>query len=83
LTQNQLANAANVWSNSVSRWERGHTEPSAEAYGAIADVTGVRFEWLARGVGPVSDDPARSDKVRSRIADSRFARQRRSRSSDS
>lgn len=44
----------------ISRWERGETEPSAKDFGAMAENLGVEYLWLSLGRGPASADHARN-----------------------
>jgi transcriptional regulator with XRE-family HTH domain len=47
LTQRQVAEAAGVSSLSVSRWERGETEPGVYQFRGLAEALGVSLEDLA------------------------------------
>ncbi len=61
LTQAQLAQAVDVQRSAVSHWESPlGKNPTVKHLRKIAHVTGVKFEWLATGRGPmaVSDDMA-------------------------
>jgi len=59
LSQAELAELVGVHRSAVSHWERhGAHNPSIPNIRSVAKVTGVHFEWLATGRGPmsVSDD---------------------------
>lgn len=47
LTQGQLASAAGVSSITVSRWERGVSEPQLHQYRGIAEAVSVEIDDLA------------------------------------
>lgn len=47
LTQAQLAQAAGVSSITVSRWERGSSEPRLHQFRRLADAAGVAISDLA------------------------------------
>ncbi len=51
MTQFALANAIQRDLSTISKWERGETEPGVDAVVAVADATGVSIEWLATGLG--------------------------------
>lgn len=53
LTQTQLASYLGINRSAVAQWERleGGTNPKIEHLCKIAELTGVRFEWLATGLG--------------------------------
>lgn len=53
LTQSQLAEHLGINRSAVAQWERldGGTHPRIEHLSEIAELTGVRFEWLATGRG--------------------------------
>lgn len=54
LSQSQLASQVGVRRSAVAQWERsGGTSPSVSHLSQVASVTGVCFEWLATGRGPV------------------------------
>ena len=46
LTQRQLAKAAHVGENSVTRYERGQSDPPLDALIRIADALDVRLSYL-------------------------------------
>jgi transcriptional regulator with XRE-family HTH domain len=50
LTQRQLGDKVGAESMSVSRWERGASEPSDENITRLAEVFGVSRAWLKYGV---------------------------------
>ena len=56
LNQDELARAAQVSQQSVSRWERGQAEPRLDQLRRIAQVTGVSIEELT-GVNPMPEAP--------------------------
>lgn len=54
LSQEALALDLGVSRGAVAQWEmRGGTSPTVENMGALARRTGVFFEWLATGIGPI------------------------------
>lgn len=75
---NQLTLAAKIGidRSAVSHWECGHDFPSSANLLALADILGVRIEWLAHGLGemtlpkgtdteilvPIHEDYARDDE---------------------
>lgn len=62
LTQSQLAEQVGVKRSAVAQWESEEgTHPNIEHLTHIAMVTGVGFEWLATGRGPVR--PTALDEV--------------------
>ena len=55
LTQAALAKVVHVGPSAVAQWELPNgTSPTIEHLGAIAVLSGVTFEWLATGRGPVA-----------------------------
>lgn len=51
-SQAQLATHVGVGRSAVAQWERPQgASPSVDHLARIAEVTGVRFEWLATGRG--------------------------------
>lgn len=55
LSQTELAERVGVQRSAVSHWEGGHARnPSISNIRRVAEVTGVHFEWLATGRGPMS-----------------------------
>ncbi len=58
LSQQELASRLGISRGAVSNWENDSgTLPATERLQRIAVVTGVSFEWLATGRGPVRHDP--------------------------
>ncbi len=58
-SQSQLAQRIGVGRSAVSQWESAAGKfPSMERLQAVAVVTGVCFEWLATGRGPMLLDRA-------------------------
>lgn len=54
LSQEALALELGVSRGAVAQWEmRNGTAPTVENMGALARRTGVFFEWLGTGIGPV------------------------------
>lgn len=54
LSQAQLAAQAGVRRSAVAQWEQeGGTSPSVRHLAQVAVATGVCFEWLATGRGPM------------------------------
>jgi transcriptional regulator with XRE-family HTH domain len=51
LMQKELADRCDRVLMTVSRWECGRTEPSADDLDAVAEATAVPFLWLSRGRG--------------------------------
>lgn len=51
LSQGELGRLAGVAQMSVSKWERGASEPSISQATALARALGVGVEWLATGEG--------------------------------
>jgi transcriptional regulator with XRE-family HTH domain len=57
ITQSELARRLDVKRSAVSQWESAHgTTPNVAHLIRIAVETGVAFEWLATGRGPVRPD---------------------------
>lgn len=55
LTQAALAKVVHVGPSAVAQWELPQgTSPTIEHLAAIAVLSGVTFEWLATGRGPVA-----------------------------
>jgi len=54
LSQAQLALELGVQRSAVSHWEAQRGKPSASNLRQLALVTGVQFEWLATGRGPMT-----------------------------
>jgi transcriptional regulator with XRE-family HTH domain len=50
LTQSDFARAVGVHASTVSRWERGISEPTVTELLAIAKITGCTVMWLATGI---------------------------------
>ncbi|WP_447940647.1 helix-turn-helix domain-containing protein [Pseudoxanthomonas mexicana] len=64
ITQSELARRLDVKRSAVSQWESAHgTTPNVAHLIRIAVETGVAFEWLATGRGPVRLDHEQSDEV--------------------
>jgi transcriptional regulator with XRE-family HTH domain len=62
----ELARRIGVSTSAVVQWERsGGTRPSARHLAALAECTGIAFEWLATGRGPtrvgIDDGPPALD----------------------
>lgn len=54
MTQAELASIVGVQRSAVSHWERGSAHnPSVVNMQRVAKATGVHFEWLATGRGPM------------------------------
>lgn len=54
LTQAALAARVQVQRSAVSHWENvDGARPTGENLASVASATGVRFEWLATGRGPM------------------------------
>ena len=51
LTQAQLAQRLGIHRSAVAQWELGSTNPSLMHLTQIADIVGVRLDWLATGRG--------------------------------
>ncbi len=56
LTQNDLAEAANVEPETISRFERGMTAPSLQRLIEIASVLGVGLHTLLTSASPLKQD---------------------------
>jgi transcriptional regulator with XRE-family HTH domain len=54
LSQAQLALELGVQRSAVSHWEAQRGKPSMNNLRALALLTGVQFEWLATGRGPMT-----------------------------
>src|SRR3546814_10942103 len=55
LSQTGLASKVGVQRGAGSHWEGNHArKPSTSNLRRVAEVTGVHFEWLATGRGPMS-----------------------------
>lgn len=55
MSQTDLASRVGVQRSAVSHWERSPARnPSIANMQRVAEVTGVHFEWLATGRGPMS-----------------------------
>src|SRR3546814_955326 len=55
LSQTELARQVGVQRSAVSHWEGNQARnPSTSNLRRVAEVTGVHFEWLATGRGPMS-----------------------------
>lgn len=52
LSQEDLADRANVRAPTISRYERGQFSPRADKLGPIADALGTSIDWLFRGAAP-------------------------------
>lgn len=77
LTQQALANEADVVVNSVCRWESGATQPSVEDLGKTAKALGVDPGWLAYGSGQATDDKVRNARIaKAMTANARAERKR-------
>lgn len=64
LTQSGLGKELGVNRSAVSQWEKEHTDPAAKNLRAVAELTGVNFEWLATGRGDMLfDDGLSSEDV--------------------
>ena len=48
-----FARAAGCDPQSLWRWENRDIQPRAESLARLAQVAGVRLEWLITGVGPM------------------------------
>ncbi|MDZ4349696.1 MAG: helix-turn-helix domain-containing protein [Xanthomonadaceae bacterium] len=60
LSQAALAARIGVDRSAVSHWERGHGNlPSSANLLALANITGVRVEWLLHGVGSATPSVGR------------------------
>lgn len=71
LSQARLAAQLGVCRSAVAQWERtGGTSPNVDHLARMALATGVLFEWLATGRGPMR--PAGPDFERA-VAESDFA----------
>ena len=55
-TQNDLAEAANVEPETISRFERGMTAPSLQRLIEIADILGVGLNTLLTSASPLKQD---------------------------
>lgn len=53
-SQAELARILGVGRSAVANWECGRAHPSASHLGQLAKATGVTFEWLATGQGPMA-----------------------------
>ncbi len=55
LSQSQLAAQLSVARSAVTHWERlGGSTPTTHNLCGIVEVTGVTFEWLTAGRGPIT-----------------------------
>lgn len=54
LSQAQLATELRVQRSAVSHWEAQRGKPSMNHLRQLAMLTGVQFEWLATGRGPMT-----------------------------
>lgn len=57
LSQAQLALELGVQRSAVSHWEAQRGKPSMTHLRQLALLTGVQFEWLATGRGPMTPSP--------------------------
>jgi transcriptional regulator with XRE-family HTH domain len=57
LSQAQLADAVGVHQNHIGRYERGESQPSADALRRLADALGVSTDYLIEGT---SDEAAKA-----------------------
>ena len=53
MSQQAIGNRFDISRAAVAQWEAGDTNPNTSKLGALADVLGVRVEWLAIGKGPM------------------------------
>ena len=65
LSQQAVGNRFGISRAAVAQWEAGDTNPGTAKLEGLADVLGVRLEWLAIGKGPMRpgdpDSPAHWD----------------------
>lgn len=54
---NALAKAAGLSEGVLRKWVQGKSEPTRDRLVTIADIAGVRIEWLATGRGPEKIGP--------------------------
>ena len=55
LTQNQVAEAMNISTQSVSSWECGNSTPDIDKLPELASLYRVTTDWLLTGAGPSED----------------------------
>lgn len=52
-TQDDMAERLNTSRTLISTWEQGHRKPRISRTAKLAEVLGVRLEWLLCGEDPV------------------------------
>lgn len=69
LSQQRVADRFGISRAAVAQWEAGDTNPGTAKLEGVADVLGVRIEWLAIGRGPIhTDEPdPRGDAQRTMV----------------
>ena len=66
LSQAALARELGVVPSAVAQWEgSGGTSPTVEHLARLAEISGVAFEWLATGRGPIRAGDAETPSVAS------------------
>ena len=66
LSQAALARMLGVVPSAVAQWEgRSGTSPTVEHLSRMAELSGVAFEWLATGRGPIRAGDAETPSVAS------------------
>lgn len=57
LSQDALAKKAGVSRQAVLYWEKDTNAPEAPRIAGLAEILGVRTDWLLSGKGPMTEDP--------------------------
>ncbi len=67
LSQEQLADAAGVSRQAVSKWESEQSAPSVEAVIALSDILDVTTDWLLKGIEPAAGPGDAHARTTSRV----------------
>ena len=68
-SREKFARPLGISAKTVERWEKGETVPGDRDLLLMAERTGVRYEWLSTGEGPMQDESSVINETAATSAD--------------